>query len=42
MMLLDYLHKPILKERFSNAVHKAVSNFKMKNNESLMKMILFL
>ena len=29
---LDYLHKPILKERFSNAAHKTVSNFKMKNN----------
>ena len=31
---VDYLHKPILKERFSNAVYKAVSNFKMKNNEA--------
>ena len=31
---VDYLHKPILKERFSNAAYKAVSNFKMKNNEA--------
>jgi DNA-binding LytR/AlgR family response regulator len=31
---VDYLHKPISKERFSNAVYKAVSNFKMKNNEA--------
>ena len=31
---VDYLRKPISKERFLNAVHKAVSNFKMKNDES--------
>ena len=31
---IDYLRKPISKERFLNAVHKAVSNFKMKNDES--------
>lgn len=30
---VDYLRKPISKERFLNAVHKAVSNFKMKNEE---------
>jgi DNA-binding LytR/AlgR family response regulator len=31
---VDYLRKPISKERFLNAVHKAVSNFKMKNDEA--------
>jgi two-component system LytT family response regulator len=30
---VDYLRKPISKERFLNAVHKAVNNFKMKNDE---------
>ena len=30
---IDYLKKPISKERFFNAVHKAVSYFKMKNEE---------
>ena len=30
---VDYLRKPISKERFLNAVHKAVSNFKMKNED---------
>ncbi|MFK5982962.1 MAG: LytTR family DNA-binding domain-containing protein [Flavobacteriaceae bacterium] len=30
---VDYLRKPISKERFLNAVHKAISNFKMKNED---------
>ena len=30
---IDYLKKPISKERFFNAVYKAVSYFKMKNEE---------
>lgn len=30
---VDYLRKPISKERFLNAVHKAIINFKMKNEE---------
>lgn len=30
---VDYLRKPISKERFLNAVHKAVINFKMKNED---------
>jgi two-component system LytT family response regulator len=30
---VDYLRKPISKERFLNAVHKAISNYKMKNDE---------
>ena len=28
---IDYLRKPISKERFLNAVHKAVTNYKLKN-----------
>ena len=30
---VDYLRKPISKERFLNAVHKAIVNYKMKNEE---------
>ncbi len=30
---VDYLRKPISKERFLNAVHKAITNFKLKNEE---------
>lgn len=30
---VDYLRKPITKERFLNAVHKAITNFKLKNDE---------
>ena len=30
---IDYLRKPISKERFLNAVHKAVTNYKLKNEE---------
>ncbi len=31
---VDYLRKPITKERFLNAVHKAITNFKLKNDEA--------
>ncbi len=30
---VDYLRKPIEKERFYNAVHKAITNYKLKNEE---------
>ena len=30
---VDYLRKPITKERFLSAVHKAITNFKLKNEE---------
>jgi DNA-binding LytR/AlgR family response regulator len=30
---VDYLRKPISKERFLNAVHKALTNFKLKNDD---------
>ncbi len=30
---VDYLRKPISKERFLNAVHKAITNFKLKNED---------
>ncbi len=30
---VDYLRKPISKDRFLNAVHKAISNFRMKNED---------
>jgi two-component system, LytTR family, response regulator len=30
---VDYLRKPIAKDRFLNAVHKAVVNYKLKNEE---------
>jgi DNA-binding LytR/AlgR family response regulator len=30
---IDYLRKPISKERFLNSVHKAVTNYKLKNEE---------
>ena len=30
---VDYLRKPISKERFLNAVHKAITNHKLKNEE---------
>lgn len=30
---VDYLRKPISKERFLNAVHKAIVNYKIKNDE---------
>ncbi len=30
---VDYLRKPITKERFLNAVHKAITNYKLKNDE---------
>ncbi|MFB0942796.1 MAG: LytTR family DNA-binding domain-containing protein, partial [Patiriisocius sp.] len=30
---IDYLRKPISKERFLNAVHKAVTNYKLKNED---------
>jgi len=30
---VDYLRKPISKERFLNAVHKAIINFKIKNED---------
>ncbi|MCB0458029.1 MAG: response regulator transcription factor, partial [Flavobacteriaceae bacterium] len=30
---VDYLRKPISKDRFLNAVHKAIINYKMKNEE---------
>lgn len=29
---VDYLRKPIKKERFLNAVHKAISNYRLKND----------
>ncbi len=32
---VDYLRKPISKERFLNAVHKALTNFKLKNEGEL-------
>lgn len=31
---IDYLRKPISKERFLNAVHKAITNFKLKSEEN--------
>lgn len=31
---VDYLCKPISKERFVNAVHKAITNYKLKDNGS--------
>ncbi len=30
---MDYLRKPIAKDRFLNAVHKAITNHKLKNEE---------
>ena len=30
---VDYLRKPIAKDRFLNAVHKAITNYKLKNEE---------
>ncbi len=30
---VDYLRKPIAKDRFLNAVHKAITNHKLKNEE---------
>ena len=30
---IDYLRKPISKERFLNAVHKAIANFRLKNED---------
>ena len=30
---VDYLRKPISKDRFLNAVHKAVNNYKLKNDD---------
>lgn len=30
---VDYLRKPITKERFLSAVHKAITNYKLKNEE---------
>jgi two-component system LytT family response regulator len=30
---VDYLRKPITKERFLSAVHKAITNFKLKNDD---------
>lgn len=30
---VDYLRKPISKERFLNAVHKAITNYKLKNED---------
>lgn len=30
---VDYLRKPISKERFLNAVHKAITNYKLKNDD---------
>ena len=30
---VDYLRKPIAKDRFLNAVHKAIVNYKLKNEE---------
>ena len=30
---VDYLRKPIAKDRFLNAVHKAIVNYKLKNQE---------
>lgn len=30
---VDYLRKPIAKDRFLNAVHKAITNYKLKNDE---------
>ncbi|AFL81856.1 response regulator of the LytR/AlgR family [Aequorivita sublithincola DSM 14238] len=31
---VDYLCKPISKDRFVNAVHKAITNYKLKDNDS--------
>jgi two-component system LytT family response regulator len=31
---VDYLRKPISKERFLNSVHKAITNYKLRNDES--------
>ena len=31
---VDYLRKPISKERFLNAVHKAITNYKLRNDEA--------
>jgi DNA-binding LytR/AlgR family response regulator len=31
---VDYLRKPISKERFLNAVHKAITNYKLRNDET--------
>ncbi len=31
---VDYLRKPISKDRFLNAVHKAITNFKLKNEDN--------
>jgi two-component system, LytTR family, response regulator len=31
---IDYLRKPISKDRFLNAVHKAITNYKLKNDDS--------
>ena len=36
---IDYLRKPISKERFLNAVHKATTNHKLKNDDGLMMKI---
>lgn len=30
---VDYLRKPISKERFLNAVHKAITNYRLKNDD---------
>ena len=30
---VDYLRKPISKDRFLNAVHKAITNYKLKNDD---------
>lgn len=34
---VDYLRKPITKERFLNAVHKAITNFKLKNDDGFVE-----